>query len=353
MDSQLISLETRKAYIALCLVLLAAAAASLSVGAMDIPFERVLTLIAASIQGNLEQVASLQERIVLLDIRLPRLVMGLLVGAGLACSGAAIQGLFRNPLADPGLIGTSSGAALGAVSVIVLGGSMLKGWTSTFGFWAVPIAAFIGGLLVTVIIYRIATRAGQTSVATLLLAGIAINAIAGAGVGLLTYIADDAELRSLTFWSMGSLAQASWDEIQIVAPLILLPVVATPIFAKALNGFLLGEAVAKHLGFSVLWVKRGILIMAALSVGACVAVSGTIGFLGLVVPHLLRLAMGPDHRFLLPASAVLGALLLVTADMLARTVVAPAELPIGLIMALIGGPFFLMLLLGKRSIQSL
>lgn len=330
----------------LFLALAVASTVSLATGAVSLSSSQVFNTLIGYFDTAL--ITELHQRIVVLDIRLPRLVLAALVGAALASSGAAIQGLFRNPLADPTLIGVSGGAALGAVAVIVLGSTLLQGWTQTMGLWALPVAAFLGGLAVTFIIYKIATQAGQTSVATLLLAGIAINAIAMAGIGVLTYMADDAQLRSLTFWSMGSLAQANWDELKIAAPFIFIPVLLMPFFAKALNGFLMGEAVAGHLGFPVVWVKRGIIILSALAVGSAVAVSGTIGFIGLVVPHLLRLSIGPDHRFLLPASALAGALLLVIADMLARTVVAPAELPIGLIMSLIGGPFFLALLIGRR-----
>lgn len=330
----------------LLLALAVASTVSLATGAVSLSSSEVFNTLVGYFEPAL--ITELHHRIVVLDIRLPRLVLAALVGAALASSGAAIQGLFRNPLADPTLIGVSGGAALGAVAVIVLGSSLLQSWTQTMGLWALPVAAFLGGLAVTFIIYKIATQAGQTSVATLLLAGIAINAIAMAGIGVLTYMADDAQLRSLTFWSMGSLAQANWDELKIAAPFIFIPVLLMPLFARALNGFLMGEAVAGHLGFPVVWVKRGIIILSALAVGSAVAVSGTIGFIGLVVPHLLRLSIGPDHRFLLPASALAGALLLVIADMLARTVVAPAELPIGLIMSLIGGPFFLALLIGRR-----
>lgn len=341
------------AYAVLLLSLTVASFASLGTGAIELSASQIFnTLIASLDQHALNQIA-IQDKIVILDIRLPRLFLAILVGAALACSGAAIQGLFRNPLADPGLIGVSSGAALGAVSMIVLGSTLLQGWSKTMGLWSIPSAAFLGGLLVTTLIYKIATRAGETSVATLLLAGIAINAIAGAGIGLLTYMADDAQLRSLTFWSMGSLAQANWSEISVVAPFILLPVIVIPLFARALNGFLMGEAVAGHLGFPIVWIKRGIITLSALAVGAAVAVSGTIGFIGLVVPHLLRLTIGPDHRLLLPASALAGAILLVLADMIARTIVAPAEMPIGLIMSLLGGPFFLMLLLSQRLGRSL
>lgn len=340
-------------YILLALGLILSGLLSLSHGAYSIPFSDVIDVLMNGLFGERDASSAPQNRIVVWDIRFPRLILAVLVGAALAVSGAAIQGLFRNPLADPGLIGVSGGAALGAVSVIVLSGSLLQAWSIGLGFWAVPIAAFLGGLAVTAIIYKIATRSGYTSVATLLLAGIAINAIAGACIGVLTYMADDAQLRSLTFWSMGSLAQASWEEIGIITPIIIVPLLAIPFFAKALNAFLMGENVAHHLGFSILWVKRGVIVSSALAVGAAVAVSGTIGFLGLVVPHLLRLSLGPDHRHLLPCSALAGALLLVIADLFARTIAAPAELPIGLLMSLIGGPFFLALLLSNKAIRNM
>lgn len=341
------------AYAVLLLSLLIASTGSLATGAFTVSVENILTVLGQQLSIAGEASAELQDRIVVMDIRFPRLILAILVGAALAMSGAAIQGLFKNPLADPALIGVSSGAALGAVTIIVLGSTVFSAWTNFFGYWSIPFSAFLGGLAATAIIYRIATLGGQTVVATLLLAGIAINAIALAGIGLLTYIADDTQLRTLSFWSMGSLAQANWTEIQGIALFILIPLVLLPLFSHALNGFLMGESVAQHLGFSTHWIKRGVILLSALAVGAAVAVSGTIGFVGLVVPHLLRLSMGPDHRFLLPASALAGALLLVTADMLARTIVAPAEMPIGLIMSLIGGPFFLILLIKNKALRSM
>ncbi|MCG8673109.1 MAG: iron ABC transporter permease [Pseudomonadales bacterium] len=332
-------------------LLLLTSAWSLITGALDIPTQQLLNVIQQSLGWTPSSTIPIHFQITLMEFRLPRLLLALLVGAALAISGAAIQGLFRNPLADPGLIGVSSGAALGAVLIIVLGDTLLSHWSFFAGRWALPITAFIFGLLTTLIIYRIGTRGGYTQVSTLLLAGIAMNAIAGAGTGVLTYLADDTQLRSLTFWSMGSLAKASWLDLKVVAPFIILPIVILPFLSNALNGFLMGESVASHLGFSVRWTKRLIIVLTSLAVGAAVSVTGVIGFLGLVVPHLLRILVGPDHRLLLPASALCGALLLALADMLARTVVAPAELPIGLIMALIGGPFFMSLLL-KPSFAS-
>lgn len=288
-------------------------------------------------------------RQVLLEIRLPRVLLGALVGAALGASGAALQGLFRNPLADPGLIGVSAGAALAAVAVIVLGGTALAPLTVWLGPAALPVAAFVGGLITTLVVYRLASYQGHTSVATLLLAGIAINAIAGAGTGLLVYVADDQQLRTLTFWNMGSLARAEWPALAVGLAMILASFLALPLVARALNGMMLGEQVARHLGFSIHRLKLLVIVMAALAVGTAVALAGIIGFVGLVVPHILRLAIGPDHRYLLPAAALGGALLLVLADAVARTIVAPAELPIGLLTAVVGGPFFLWLLMRMRG----
>ncbi|WP_018879738.1 iron ABC transporter permease [Thioalkalivibrio sp. ALE9] len=288
-------------------------------------------------------------RYVLLEVRLPRVILGALVGAALGASGAALQGLFRNPLADPGLIGVAAGAAFAAVAVIVLGGTVLAPLVGWLGMAALPVAAFLGGLVTTLIVYRLASHQGQTAVATLLLAGIAINAIAGAGTGLLVYMADDQQLRTLTFWNMGSLAQAEWASLAVGTALVVLAFMALPLAARGLNGMMLGENVARHLGFSVHRLKLLVIVMAALAVGSAVALAGIIGFVGLVVPHILRMAIGPDHRYLLPASALGGAMLLVMADAAARVVVAPAELPIGLLTALVGGPFFLWLLLRMRG----
>lgn len=339
--------QTRRLPLALCIPVLCVVAVVVAImglvlGAYPIALDRIPTALLG--QGSGPAVLVLQE------VRLPRLVLGALTGAVLAMSGAVLQGLFRNPLADPGLIGVSSGAALGAVSVIVLGQTALAGWLGLLGHWALPLAAFIGGLAATWLAWAIASRQGDTDVATLLLAGIAINAVAGAGTGILTFMADDAQLRSLTFWSMGSIAQASWSDLRVTAPSMVLVLLALPWMSRALNAFLMGESVAGHLGFSRHWVKRCAVVLVALGVGAAVAVTGLIGFVGLVVPHIVRMALGADHRTLLPISAAVGAILMVLADCLARTIVAPAELPIGLVMASLGGPFFLFLLLRRRRI---
>ena len=292
----------------------------------------------------------LRDRIILFDIRFPRLVLGMLVGAALAVSGAVMQGLFRNPLADPGLVGVSAGAGLGAISAIVLGAILPVAFNELVGAWLVPLAAFLGGLLTTLILYRVSTRGGRTSVAVMLLAGIALAALTGAISGILIYQASDAQLRDLTFWGLGSLAGATWTKVIVATPLIALALLGSPFLARSLNALTLGEAAAAHLGIPVQRMKNAAILLVAGATGAAVAVSGGIGFVGIVVPHLLRLAIGPDHKYLLPAAAILGAALLVGADIIARTVVAPAELPIGIVTAVLGGPFFLWILLRNRAV---
>lgn len=294
-----------------------------------------------------------RDRIIIQDIRMPRVALGVLVGAALAVSGTVMQGLFRNPLADPGLVGISTGSALAAVVVIVFGATVLAPATALLGIYALPLAAFFGGLAVTLLLYRISTRRGQTSVATMLLAGIALAAFASALMGLLIFIADDRQLRDVTFWQLGSLAGATWVKVAAVGPVIALAVAMTPFLARGLNALALGEATANHLGVPVQRMKYVAIVAVAAAVGASVAVSGGISFVGIVVPHLLRLSIGPDNRYLLPASALLGACLLLLADAVSRTVVAPAELPISIVTAAVGAPFFLWILLRKRGVLDL
>lgn len=283
------------------------------------------------------------------QIRLPRAILSILVGAALAVSGAAIQGLFRNPLADPGLIGVSGGAAFAAVGMIVLGNGpllFLKDWLEPY---SLVVAAFAGGFITTLLVAKIATNKFGTSIVTMLLAGLAINIITGSGIGIFTYLADDNQLRTLTFWSMGSLGGSTWEAVIASGSLILLAIVLIPLKAKCLNALLLGESEARHLGVNVNKVKRQVILLSALAVGAAVAVAGMIGFVGLIVPHLIRMTLGPDHRYLLPASAILGGLFLLCADVISRTLIAPAELPIGLITSIIGGPFFIALIMFRAK----
>lgn len=294
-----------------------------------------------------------RDRVIIYDIRMPRVMLGVLVGAALAVSGAVMQGLFRNPLADPGLVGVSAGSSLGAVAAIVLGQTLLLPLTGLLGSLTLPLMAFFGGLATTWLLYQVATRQGRTSVATMLLAGIALSALAMAVTGILIFMADDRQLRDLTFWSLGSLGGATWQKIGAISPIIVLALAVTPFLARGLNALALGEPTANHLGIPVQRLKYVAIVSVSAAVGASVAVSGGIGFVGIVVPHLLRLAIGPDNRYLLPASALLGASLLLLADAFARTIVAPAELPIGIVTALAGAPFFLWILLRKRGVLDL
>jgi iron complex transport system permease protein len=281
------------------------------------------------------------------QIRAPRVALGAAVGAGLALSGVALQGVLRNPLADPGLIGVTAGAALGAVAVIVLGGALVAEIPAALRPWLLPVAAFAGGALVTGFVFGVARRAGTVQVATLILAGVAVNAIAGAGIGVMVYVSDDRQLRDLTFWSMGGLGGAGWTQAALAALCIAAAGVGLTRMARALDLFQIGERAAFHAGLDVERSKRAVALWSALAVGAGTAAAGPIGFVGLVAPHLARLLVGPSHRLLAPAAALLGAALLLAADLAARLAVPPAEPPVGLATSLIGGPFFLWLLLAR------
>ncbi len=290
------------------------------------------------------------EQVVLFDIRLPRLVLGVAVGASLAVSGAVMQGLFRNPLADPGLVGVGAGAGLGAIIAIVLGGLLPLALRDAMGSYLISLAAFFGGWLSTILLYKVSTRGGQTSVATMLLAGIALGALAGAVSGILVYMADDQQLRDLTFWGLGSLAGSTWTKVLAAVPIIGVAVITSFWLSRGLNGLALGEATAAHLGIDVQAMKSRAILCVAAATGAAVAVSGGIGFIGIVVPHLLRLATGPDHDTLLPNAALLGASLLLGADIISRLIIAPSELPIGIVTAVLGAPVFLWILLRRRGL---
>ncbi|MGB8509417.1 MAG: iron chelate uptake ABC transporter family permease subunit [Pyrinomonadaceae bacterium] len=322
---------------------------SVDKGAVEISLVQCLSIVGHRVGLQLPWAFTVEQSATLLNIRLPRVALGLLVGAGLGISGAAMQGLFRNPLADPSLVGISSGAALAATMTVIVGDAVSYTLPHALQLFAFPATAFIGALVTSLLVYRLATIAGQTVVATLLLAGIAINALAQAFSGFLTFYATDTQIRSLTFWKLGSLGGATWASTAAAAPFIIIPVVLFPRLARPLNALLLGESEAGHLGFDVERVKLTVVVLVSLTVGAAVAFTGLIGFVGLVVPHLLRLLNGPDHRRLLPGAALLGASLLLGADLFARTVVAPAELPIGVLTSIIGAPFFLWLLLRDRK----
>lgn len=336
--------------LALGAVLVLTAAASATIGAAGIPLDRIAAAFGW-IDGDASAVA--RDRLVLFSIRFPRIALASMVGALLAVGGSLMQGLFRNPLADPGLIGVSSGAGLAAAGAIVLGDRLLTGTNIALPFEILPLAAFAGALATTSMLYRIGTSEGRTSIATLLLAGIALGALAMAGTGLLVFTADDRQLRDITFWTLGSVAGATWPKVWAILPFFLALLLSLRIIARGLDLLALGEAEAFHMGIAVERLKRFTIVLVALAAGAAVAVSGVVGFVGIIVPHLLRLLVGPGHRLLLPASALLGAVAMLLADTIARTVSAPAELPIGIVTAIIGAPFFLFLLLRQRGLDVL
>jgi len=321
---------------------------ALAIGPFTIAPGRVLTILWEALTGA-AHTASLRERIVVLDVRLPRAVVGALTGAGTAVAGAVMQGVFRNPLADPGLVGVAPGAALAAVAFVVFGAPLavlLPGALQPLGL---PLAAFAGGLATTLLIARLAAREGRTSVATLLFAGLALGALASAGTGVLVFLASEQQTREFLFWTLGSLGGATWNKAALVAPFVLGLLAAAPFLARGLDALALGEAEAFHAGVGVERLKRLAIVAVAAGVGASVAAAGVVGFIGLVVPHLARLVIGPSHRVLLPASALLGVAVLLGADILARMIAAPAELPLGVVTALVGAPFFLWLLPRRRA----
>ena len=336
---------------ALCLVLLVslpfAVIFGLNSGAVDIPIETIIDLGFEVFQSSDKDTAAQQAKTILFDIRLPRICLAILIGAILAISGAVMQGLFRNPLAAPSLIGVSSGASVGASVVIVLAGAWLQSNTA-LGLSLVAVGAFIGSFLVTVLVYRLSTSALGTSVTTMLLAGIAVSALAGAVSGLLSYYADNEMLRQISIWQMGNLSTANWQRVLVLAVVAILVLSLFPRESKSLNALLLGESEARHLGIDVQQVKRKLILLTTLGIGTAVAIGGMIGFVGLIVPHIVRLLIGPDHRWLLPVSALAGGVLLLLADTIARIIIAPTELPTGILTAILGAPFFIMLLVQQR-----
>ncbi|WP_420076224.1 FecCD family ABC transporter permease [Streptomyces sp. JL3001] len=313
------------------------------IGAYPIPVGDVLASIQHKVGlggGELDRVAES----VLWNVRFPRIVLALLIGASLGCAGALMQGVFGNPLAEPATIGVSLGAAVGAVAAISLGLTFLGNWT-------LPAMAFVSGLGTVLLVYAMSRSGGRTEVVTLILMGIAVNAFAGALIGLFIFLADTAAVNQITFWQLGSLAQSTWPKVTAVLPCAVLGLAVAPLYARRLDLLALGDRPARHLGVDVERMRVALILVVALLTAAAVSVSGVIGFIGLVVPHLLRMAAGPGHRFLVPGSALGGAVVLLGADLAARTVAAPAELPLGVLTALLGSPFFFWLLRRTRRRQ--
>lgn len=314
-----------------------ASGAALSLGAVDIPIRSVIPILFDHLGGETpDNVAQVSDAVVW-QIRSPRLVLGLLVGAGLGVSGALLQGVFRNPLAEPSIIGVSGGASVGAIACIITGANF-------FGSRTISVSAFLGALVTTLLVYMLSRSNGTTQTVTLVLIGIAVGLITQALSGLMTSVADTDELRSIVFWSLGSLSGATWKTVGITAPLIVCGVVLAMTQATDLDLLALGDRQASDLGVNVDKVRAIVLCLSALLTGAAVAVAGIVGFVGLVVPHLLRLSSGPRHRSLLPLSILGGALLVTAADLLARLAAEPAELPLGVVTALLGGPYLVYLI---------
>ena len=333
----------------LAVAALLSALLSLEVGATGIGLDRLPPLALAVASHRTLSPDQQTAWLVLAAIRLPRAVLGLAAGAALGASGAVMQGLFRNPLADPGLIGVSAGAALATAVVIVLGDGTLAALLAPLGAWTAPAAGLVGGLTATLLLYALATRQGTTSIGVVLLGGMALSAFAGALTGVLVFLANDQQLRDLTFWTLGSLSGASWPRILAQLPFLAVGAACLTPLAHTLNALLLGEADAFHMGARVERAKQLALLGVACLVGATVSSVGVIGFVGVLTPNLARLACGPDHRIVLPASALLGAILLLLSDAIARTIAAPAEMPVGVVTAVIGGPCFFWLLLRDRE----
>jgi len=328
----------RRTLMVLGLIVVVSAVLGVFVGPQSISPWRVIAALFG--EGDLNRM----EQAILWEIRLPRVVLGLLVGASLAVCGASMQAILRNPLADPGLIGISSGGSLAAAAVIVLGGTVLSPVVAVLGSLALPVAAFVGSLSAMLIVIAIGQSGGQPDPLRLILAGVAVSALAGAGLGMLTVIGTDQQIRTFTFWTLGSLGRALWDSLWPVAVIICLALPLQLRAARALDAHALGHREAEHLGVNVKGLRWMVILTTALMVGAAVSISGTIGFVGLVVPHLIRLMVGSQNRLVLPASALTGAALMVMADLIARIIMPPQELPIGVLMSGLGAPFFIWLL---------
>lgn len=327
----------------LALVLVALCVVAAGAGQLDIPPGEVVGSVLHRLgidAGPLPSAA--QGENVLWLVRFPRVVLAVLVGISLGCAGAVMQGVFRNPLAEPGVVGVSAGSALGASLVVVSGAAGL-------GAWTLPAGGFVGGLLASLAVYALARSDGRTEVVTLVLTGVAVNAFAGAGIGLLTFVSDNAQLRAIASFNLGSLAGATWPAVAAALPVAVVGLAVTVRCARQLDLLSLGETAAGHLGVRVQRLTFILVVAVALLTAAATAFTGVVVFVGLVVPHVVRLAVGPAHRVVVPASALAGAVVLVAADLVARTAVAGQELPLGVLTSIVGGPFFLWLLRRARA----
>lgn len=336
-------LSRKGLFLILMLVSVLVAIVAISIGPITIPFKHTIAILLNKINIPFNAPYTEQEAIVITEIRLPRIVVAGLVGAALAISGVAMQGLFRNPLVEPGFIGVSSGAAFGAICALFFS------WTA-LGKWSLPFAAFLGALLAMAVIIAVWKVTRTKSIAMLLLLGIGINAFFSSLTNVLIASSDtEQELRSAIVWLQGELEARTWEHVTMVGPIILVGSIIMILFGRQLNLMLLGDDHAKTSGVNLKVIRNGILILAALITGAAVAVSGIISFVGLVVPHILRLIVGPDHRLLLPMSIISGAIFLILTDLVSRMILQPITLQVGVVSAMIGAPVFIFLILRSRK----
>jgi len=329
------------------LLLVALAVVSLFMGVYVFEKHSVVEILTGAI--NNDGTIPDSDRFVLMDLRLPRIIMGVLIGSALAVSGTCLQGMFRNPLASPDLLGITAGASLMAAITIVLGSHIKPYIPEAFHFSILSVMAFVGALLTMILVYRISTIEGRTNVVVMLLTGVAITALGFAIMGLLIYISKEEELRDLTFWNLGSLGGATWIKNGILAVVIVCSYLVLLPKGKALNAMMLGEKDAQHLGIPVERIKKQIVILTALLIGTCVAFAGNIGFVGLIVPYILRLIFKSNYRVILPLAAIFGSILLVSADTISRTIAPPSEIPIGILSAFMGAPIFITILVKSRK----
>ncbi len=338
-------------YGVLAIVLLISLVISARVGAVNLSYDKIFAFIAKSMGWHTSTPFTHIEEQVFFQIRLPRVLLCALVGAALSVSGALMQALFRNPIVEPGLVGTSSGAALGAAFIFVMGKSLTGSFFDSLGPFLLPLFAFLGGFLSTLIVYKLSNVFGKTNVNTMILAGVAMNALANGGTGFFSYIARDPQARSITFWNLGTLSGADWKGVGMVAVSTIGGILLCLRHTKALNALMLGEEEAAYLGVNTEKLKRQVILLNTFMVAIATSLVGVIGFVGLIVPHLLRMWRSSNNRFLLIGSALLGAILLNLADMVARVLVAPSEFPIGIITAFVGAPVFLYMLISNSRKQ--
>ncbi len=338
-------------FIVMAVILVLSLLFSASVGAVSLSYDKIFAFIGKSMGIQVNTSFTNIEEQVFYQIRLPRVILCAFVGASLSVSGALMQALFRNPIVEPGIVGTSSGAALGAAFIFVMGKSIAGSYADTVGPFLLPLFAFAGGFIATMVVYKLSNVFGKTNVNTMILAGIAVNALANGGTGFFSYIARDPQARSITFWNLGTLSGADWRSVIMVGISTVAGIILCLRYSKALNALLLGEEEAGYLGVNTEKLKMRIILLNTFIVAIATSVVGVISFVGLIVPHLLRIMRSSDNRFLTIGSALLGAIVLNVADMVARVLVAPSEFPIGIITAFTGAPVFLYMLISNSRKQ--